>query len=381
MPKIKELLSPFNGPFVNMPQDIWAGELDPQFMDIELLTNVGELDASRLLLFFHDGVTTDVEALAAGIYSKYKHNWQAMWDAIHAEYDIMLTSTMKETRHHERVLDSDEVRALKDKGLDSTSRVAANTDELEYSGERKVIVDGETTYGRTDTTTFDNRKDSNQESGTTGVATVHGLKEKTTGAYTDTTEASREAEGEVETADGYHGVGGTAAAPASVSTTKEKLLPDGKLYKDSSSVARTYGPDGLEIARSGTDNVTTTHGLKNELTKTGSEAVAASGKDEDDRTETEQFTDRKDTRSLTVDETETFDTERDQTGNIKTDTIENFDETFEAEGSSPLRTYQALITEEIAGRSGSAWNFTELVIKNVQEEIAAIIWRRKRLIP
>ena len=381
MPKIKELLSPFNGPFANMPQDIWEDELDPQFMDIELLTNVGELDASRLLLFFHDGATTDIEALAAGIYSKYKHNWQAMWDAIHAEYDIMLTSTMKEVRHHERVLDADEVRALKDKGKDTTKREATNTDELAYSGKRKVIVDGETTYGRTDTTTFTNRKDTSQDTGTTAVATVHGMKEKTTGAYTDATEAEREAAGVVETSDGYHGVGGIAAAPASVSTTKEKLLPGGKLYKDSSSVERTYGPDGLVVAQSGTDTVTTTHGLKNELTKAGAEAVAATGKDRDDRTETEQFTDRKDSRSIGVDETDILDTERDHTGNVKTDSKENFDETFEAEGSSPLRTYQALITEEITGRSGGAWNFTELVIKNVQEEIAAIIWRRKRLIP
>ena len=69
--KIKELISPFDGLFKNMPQDIWAGELDPSFMDVELLTRVGDLEASPLLEYFYDGTATNVEGLAVGIYSKY----------------------------------------------------------------------------------------------------------------------------------------------------------------------------------------------------------------------------------------------------------------------------------------------------------------------
>lgn len=49
-------------------------------------------------------------------------------------------------------------------------------------------------------------------------------------------------------------------------------------------------------------------------------------------------------------------------------------ETRTIKGSSPLRTYQALIDEELAGRSGVAWNAFQLMINDVRNELALKIW-------
>lgn len=68
----------------------------------------------------------------------------------------------------------------------------------------------------------------------------------------------------------------------------------------------------------------------------------------------------------------------DKTGTVGTVGNELEKETFHSEGSSPLRTFQALIQEELDGRSGQTWNFTELVIRDVQAMIASMIWRRQR---
>ena len=49
-------------------------------------------------------------------------------------------------------------------------------------------------------------------------------------------------------------------------------------------------------------------------------------------------------------------------------------------GSRSLRTFQALIQEEIDGRTGAGWNFTEIVIRDVQSMIASKVWNRRNYV-
>ena len=49
-------------------------------------------------------------------------------------------------------------------------------------------------------------------------------------------------------------------------------------------------------------------------------------------------------------------------------------ETRDIQGSSPLRTFQALINEEIEGRSGLAWNAYQLFIDDVRRELTLKIY-------
>ena len=46
---LKELLSPVNGLFSNMPDDICGTDMDPTFIDVELFTRIGGLEASPLV--------------------------------------------------------------------------------------------------------------------------------------------------------------------------------------------------------------------------------------------------------------------------------------------------------------------------------------------
>ena len=64
-------------------------------------------------------------------------------------------------------------------------------------------------------------------------------------------------------------------------------------------------------------------------------------------------------------------------GNVGTETVTD---TFHSEGSSPLRTYQALIQEELDGRTGNGWNFTNIIIKDVQSMITNRVWKRSSLV-
>ena len=448
--KIKELISPFDGLFKNMPQDIWAGELDPSFMDVELLTRVGDLEASPLLEYFYDGTATNVEGLAAGIYSKYQNNWKRIWDAVHATYDIKIT-----TMNHE-VHTSNLERNLTENGTDKLEISGADTRRNEIKGKVQEDGTGTTAHGRKDTTGFVDRKDVEQLSGedvltdafvgrTTDVTddlkyegqekdvenvaqsgtetdnhviTDTGsqkVRTTDTGGYTDDTTNNRKASGVSTVAKGVYGVGGSGMAPESSDTTTEALVDGGYLYKDDGSTKRTYqnhqqdvdtsfadrkrtdnstkGFSGRETdktstktftgredsrhvvtAEDGSETHTTEHGLRTESSKSGQEYTEASGIDTVTNGHTTEYVGREDI------ETTSHGRKDERTASQTLGGTSSTTEEITSEGSTPLRTFQALITEELEGRSGDAWNFTELVIANVQKEIASIIWKRSRII-
>ena len=448
--KIKELISPYDGLFKNMPQEIWTGELDPVFMDVELLTRVGDLDASPLLEYFYDGTSTNVEGLAAGIYSKYQSNWKRIWDAVHATYDIMIT-----TSHHE-VRTSDLERNLTESGTDKLEISGADTRRNEIKGKVQEDGSGTTEHGRRDTTGFVDRKDVEQLSGedvltdafvgrTTDVTddlnyegqeknvenvaqsgtetdnhviTDTGsqkVRTTDTGGYTDETTDNRRASGVSTVAKGVYGVGGSGMAPESSDTTTQALVDGGYLYKDDGSTVRTYqdrqqdvdtsfadrrrtdnstkGFAGRETdktstktftgredsrhvvtAEDGSETHTTEHGQRTESSKSGQEYTEASGTDAVTSGRTTEYVGREDVETTSHGRKDERTASQTLGGTSKTT------DEITSEGSSALRTYQALINEEVEGRSGAAWNFTELVIANVQKEIASIIWKRERII-
>lgn len=304
--RIKDLISPTDGLFSHMPDDIWGELFDTSLVDLELYSRIGELDASPLVeaLVDSNGIL-DVQKLADLLYQRFGRNWDRIWKALIAEYDIMLTTTLSERR----------------------SNMKEHTSEQEY--------------GKTDTLEFIERKDVEENSGDDKLKIDYNSDDVERGSFTDRTEDKRKASGKSKNSEFLHGVGGVSAAPTSRTDVEEELLASGNLYEDDTKLTREYGVDGLRKEKRGDDKHTTTHGLKVEREKLGKEKQELGGKD--------TLTDK-----------------------------DHFFEEFESEGSSPLRTFQALITEEIEGRSGEAWNFTDIIISNVQEIIASIIWKRRR---
>lgn len=112
MPLLKDVLSPINGLFANMPQDIWGPELDPTFMDIELFTRLGGLEISPTAEYFVTDGDLNPEQLALLLYQRYKDNWQRMWNAVTIEYDMLITSSVKEDRTVNRDNTNTETRDL-----------------------------------------------------------------------------------------------------------------------------------------------------------------------------------------------------------------------------------------------------------------------------
>ena len=129
-------------------------------------------------------------------------------------------------------------------------------------------------------------------------------------------------------------------------------------------------------SHTGTVERETAFGKQTATTDAGTLTNKLTGTEGTSDVSTETFNSLKDTQSGTETKTETRDLTDKRTGTIGNVGNENVQETLHSEGSSPLRTFQALITEEINGRSGQAWNFTDLVIKDVQAMITSKIWRR-----
>ena len=276
------------------------------------------------------------------------------------------------------------------------------TDDLKYEGQEKDVENVAQSGTETDNHVI-------TDTGSQKVRTTD------TGGYTDDTTNNRKASGVSTVAKGVYGVGGSGMAPESSDTTTEALVDGGYLYKDDGSTKRTYqnhqqdvdtsfadrkrtdnstkGFSGRETdktstktftgredsrhvvtAEDGSETHTTEHGLRTESSKSGQEYTEASGIDTVTNGHTTEYVGREDI------ETTSHGRKDERTASQTLGGTSSTTEEITSEGSTPLRTFQALITEELEGRSGDAWNFTELVIANVQKEIASIIWKRSRII-
>lgn len=600
--RLKDLLNPIDGLFSAMPQDIWGPDFDPSMLDIELFTRIGALESSPLTDFYVDATSGDLdtEALAKLLFQKYGANWKRIWDALVIEYDILLTSTLDETRTTTRDNTALETRALKDKGSENIDKTLGNTQTNVKSGSLDREREDLTTYDTTDTETralasseattgtdkstdtfnetnaitkdltktgsestsgtdLETRALANSEATTgtdkstdtfnetnaitkdltktgsentagtdletrdlkstskatgddtsldtfadthnTGNTLVKTGTEKTVGKDDETRALTGSDTGTVKNIDkltqtgtgshsieaGVYGIGGTGLAPntknvdaetrnfidstdkaetralasTDAGTVKKELGSDltfiGRTDTTTGSDAHTgtitnkftHGKDVAETdtgtanhvtnetltftarkdsesgsdvhtgtvanelvhgkTTTGSDTGTVNHATDETLTFTG-RVDSESGTDVHTGTVANEFVhgktstgsdtgtvttghDGTDTLKVTDKETYTNITdaltgsgtdvtvvgnETDHTGTVGNKEDEISEDIFHSEGSSPLRTYQALITEEIMGRSGPGWNFTDLVIANVQSMIASKIWSRQR---
>lgn len=462
---LKELVSPVNGLFSNMPKTIWGENLDPTYLDVELFTRIGNLEASPLVEFYTlDGVL-DTEKLSSLLYQRYSANWQRIWDALAVEYNIMLTTTVDETRTTTRDSKDTETRDLTDTqggSITTDQSVDGSTTRsgsIARSGDSQVtrdLTDLETrnltgsqkesgTEGVTDT--FDESNATNStlsftgsekttrnedettsgdhtlaksgsESTKTGVDETRNLQKKNTGTVGDSGSETQTGTGSTVVDSGKYGIGSTALANESRESNQET-----RNFTNTTSNTRTDNTTETDSGTIGTntDSTLTFNARNDKTTETGSRDLSGD--------ETKTFTDRSDktvgtdthtgtvehettfgkqvatsdggtvsnkttgTEGTTDNTTETYNALKDAhesdekktetreltdktTGTIDSVGTENATETFHSEGSSPLRTFQALITEEIQGRSGQGWNFTDIVIRDVQTMIASKIWRR-----
>src|SRR5699024_5815811 len=164
--KIADVLSPDDGLFSNMPQDIWGASFDPSLVDIELFTRIGELEVSPTTRHFVRNGALNTPELSRLLYQRYHRNWERIWDALIAEYDIMLTSTSDETRTVARATDDLETRALEGKEGGTLSRENTVNRSNVRSGSIDRSDDSMTTRNLTDRElrdTLDTTQDSSGE--------------------------------------------------------------------------------------------------------------------------------------------------------------------------------------------------------------------------
>lgn len=574
---IRDYLNPIDGIFSNMPQEIWQGDLDPSSLDIELWTRIGGLEAAPLFKFFIANDTLDVAGLAKLLYSRYHNNWQKMWNALLADYDVLLTSSNNESRTVERISDNTETRDLVDAedvssteqqtGTNSNTRTgsvsrdenqrtkygstvasdATRTSRDSESGterssdvvaenidgtERLVKTGAETTAtnstetrnltntetglvskantegGTVDTSTTDTGTVStkNTETGTvgkkgtdkgtvgtdtletgtvgktgtdTGTVGTDGLESGTIkktgtdkgtvgtdvketgtssnveeqGTYgvggaglvpqsktsnsntrdlntdtdetrnltssddetrnlsTDTTETRNLKSSDDETRNLKTGVDETRNLTSSEDETRDLTTTDTETRalrgtnaetrnlqgtedenrnlttKDSGTVGET-GSSSLSFNgrtdatttkqdRDATTTGSTTFGKVLDGTGKDTEKVAKTGTDSIDGGSTETYNNLRDSGGSSMDTTEKTTGTKKQTGTVGNAGTEMQTETFTSEGSTPLHTFQDLISQEVEGRSGQGWNFTDRVILDVQAIIALKIWNRR----
>lgn len=462
---IRDVLSPIDGLFSNMPDDIWGPDFDPSMLDIELFTRVGRLDTSPLADYFTTNGVLDTAGLAKLVHQRYRSNWKRIWDALQVEYNIMLTTSVDETRTSKRATSGTETRDLTGTNRGTVGNVSSNDGSTVRTGSLSTSSDSETTKNLTDTETRA-LTGSTKESGTEGVdettsrnttgdstvtyagsektsrsedettsgdstLTISGT-ETTSGSDEETRDLAKrntgtvtEAIGEGHTGTGSHtvdsgqfGVGGTGlvnntrnvdSENRNFRDTHDSTRTDNTTETDSGTVdharsevksfsgrtdktvesgskdvsgeeTKSFTGRNDKTAESGTETGTashdTTYGKNVATTDGGTVTSKQTGTDGTAVTSTDTYNSIKDlaTGSETATRTDNLtSTDNGTVGNVGN---ESLTENFHSEGSSPLRTFQALIQEEIEGRSGQGWNFTDIAIRDVQSMIASKIWRR-----
>lgn len=354
--RIDEALNPTNGLFSHMSQDIWGTALDPSLLDIELYTAIGSMTASPLFTHFvRDGVL-DHDGLARLIHQHYGKNWKRLWDALIVEYNIMITTSNDEKRTYTRDRSDTERRDLTGTKRGTTTGSDTGTLSQVRTGSVSHTDNSSTQYGS-----------ANKRTNDTTITSTDGGQEALVDDYneaTDTTNTlNQTGNGYEYVADGLYGVGGDGMA-----NTETHRTDTTRNFTDAT-VARDHHTGG--------SSHTTTYGKTNTSRDTGSITDAHTGTDVVTGTSTDSYKDLTDTTKRSLGTSSSVDETTTDGGTVTGTGKETYTETFHQEGSTPLRTYQALVKEEVEIRSGSAWNFTELVISDVQCLIALKIWERR----
>jgi len=353
--KINEVLNPTNGLFSHMPQDIWGSDLNPSLLDIETFTAIGNLSASPLFMHFVSDGALDHAGLAHLIHQHYGKNWKRLWNALIAEYNIMITTSNDEKRTYTRDRSDTERRDLTGTKRGTTTGTDTGTLSQVRTGSVSHTDNSSTQYGS-----------ANKRTNDTTTLSTDGGREALVDDYneaTDTTNTLQQTGNGYEyVSDGLYGVGGEGMA-----NTETHRTDTTRNFTDSTN-ARDHHTGG--------STHTTTFGKTNSTRDTGSITDAHSGTDVVTGSSTDSYKDLTDTTKRSLGTTSQVDETTTDGGTVSGTGKETYTETFHQEGSTPLRTYQALVKEEVEIRSGSAWNFTELVINDVRRLIALYIWER-----
>lgn len=354
--KINEVLNPTSGLFSHMPRSIWGTALDPSFLDIELYTAIGNLTASPLFMHFvRDGVL-DHDGLARLIHQHYGKNWKRLWDALIAEYNIMITTSNDEKRTYTRDRSDTERRDLTGTKRGTTTGTDTGTLSQVRSGSVSHTDNTSTQYGS-----------ANKRTNDTSTTSTDGGREALVDDYNEATNTTntlnQTGTGYEYVSDGLYGVGGEGLV-----NTETHRTDTTRNFTDSTTASDLH---------TGGSTHTTTYGKTNTTRDTGSVTDAHSGTDVVTGSSSDSYKDLTDTTKRSLGTSSQVDETTTDGGTVTGTGKETYTETLHQEGSTPLRTYQALVKEEVEIRSGSAWNFTELVISDVRRLIALWIWERR----
>lgn len=322
---LRNIYSGSDGFINNMPDDIWGSEIDKESIDIEIYTKIINMKANyKTLAYTHDDVL-DIVGLSGSIYQKFERSWQAMYDALMFEYNVGITVSEDYTRE---VLDSRDEHTGSSKLLNENKKTSvgeSGTQVLKKSGE-------------------ESKRNSNSSVVTDNVISEYGKK--------DQFKRSLKSEQKFGSKDSNNSddVASVKGHNSNAWSDRDKTSSNGQVSKTGSDVNYDTGSSYNQLS--------------------GSDDIKSNNTTKDLNYEKIYFNARKDTTATDskLSSDDKLESNERTIGDQKSEGT--MLETFSKTGSSAIKTYPALITEEIDMRTGKAGNFIDIVIDMIIKEIA-----------
>lgn len=353
MEKLKNTLPLTDGIFGNMPTDIWGDDFNADDLDLELFSKVGEMYSNTL----YDRLVDDIPRLSTLIYNKYNNSWKHMYDALTLDYDVAITSTNTTTITRQEVEDLFSTFNEGQETKASESKFNKITGKDVRSGSEKRNVSNSNVKNLTDKSVL------NTSERTTGTDTTNSNKNlsDTSSGSDKTTNNLFQQKHDVHYKD-----------------YRDKGLGSSYMY-----LSKQEHDSGSDSTRD-TGTSTTSKSNNQKLNETGSDVNVKNINVSNTGTDTKVLSG---TDNITGSDVLTYDKLTDEknasetgtvSGNTHTDTSNQnesvrqntYDEVIDSKGSSPLRTFQALINEEIMLRTGEYGNIVDIMINDVRKMIA-----------
>lgn len=439
--RIKETIDLTTGLFQHIENPLWEDRYEPFDMDLEFLTSHGEKLISPLVKYFVKDGKVDEEGakhIINLIYRKYKDSWERQYEVLDVTYEILDNYVMIETEEIDRdtleknisdlLRTNSETKTQINDLLEKIDRSEQNTidrtgSDIETAGEERnanteanTHSDVERNESKTDTLSFNNRKDitqgnrdlMNTDSGNKSTEINRTETDSETGyregkidegfeSETTTTELGTTTKDDKSSVYGFNSITPTPSEEGEgtqeIDSNKTDTTTSDKNTSSREDVditnRKTVQGEDVETHSNSVNELETNQG---ETTKTGSEVTATTGNGRDVTNETNESTSNESTSLNRSGEYSNKDTatssttnETANTGSVNTDseitgsekgTVDTTGElnevrTLERKGNLGVATTSKILQEHI-----EFWkfNFLDQVYKDVSEMMTLKIY-------
>lgn len=340
-----------------LPDDIWGNyDRQPLVQDIDLNSKIYHMSPSILAKMFITDNVMDSDYLAEYLFSKYNRSWSRLWEAIELlEYKVDETDFKQiETVRSEL----SEAFNTFNEGVQSNGmigRIDSINQNTLFKGIEKMSDSENQTRNLTDKTVYnttDSSSGKNTQTNKKGTTEKNSINNKITSNDKNTSKSN------TTNTEKDKGLGSN-----SLNTTKQNIESASSSSNDSKT-ENTSGTDTKYIT--GTDTITDNSNETNK--KSGTDTTSQTGTNKVSGTSTKSFENREDA-STTKQSSDENKTEHIDTSNQnESANLNEFNETITSSGSSPLRTPQAMILEEIGVRK---IQYFDIIMQDIINEICA----------